>query len=184
MEEFPLWNFFSFHTVCLIKRVSLIKHVSSFSSGAHVPAAPLVCSAVFGASACHSSPLAPIGTLAMPSCQWVLIIEDWPDCMAAGSRITYGTSGASNQLLSARGNGDLIKSMVHWCCHACTPHNHAEMWGCTWRTAQKHTGEYQYLCSLWPNLIVFHIDTTKQLWHCFAYNINIKYIILEFSGIW
>lgn len=104
---------------------------SSFLSGAHLPAAPLVCSAVFGVSACHSSPLAPIGTLAMPSCQWVLIIEDWPDCMAAGNRITYGTSGASNQLLSARGNGDLIKSMVHRCCYACTPHDHAEMWSCT-----------------------------------------------------
>lgn len=59
----------------------------------------------------HSSPLAPIGTWAMPSCQWVLIIEDWPNCIAAGNGITYGTSGASNQLLSGRGNGDLIKSM-------------------------------------------------------------------------
>ncbi|GAA6066173.1 transcription factor COE1 isoform X1, partial [Tachysurus ichikawai] len=94
-------------------------------------AAPLVCSAVFGVSACRFSPLAPIGTLAMPSCQWVLIIEDWLDCMAAGNRITYGTSGVSNQLLSARGNGDLIKSMVHRCCHACTPHDYAEMQSCT-----------------------------------------------------
>ncbi|ROL51809.1 Transcription factor COE1, partial [Anabarilius grahami] len=54
-----------------------------------------------------------VGTCALPSCQWVLIIEYWQSYVAAGSGITHGASGTSNQLLSGRGDGDLIKSMVH-----------------------------------------------------------------------
>ena len=104
------------------------------SSHAHVPAAPR--SECWGTSACRFSPLAPVGTWAGPSCQWVLIIEDWQGCVAAGSGITHGASGASNQLLSGRGNGDLIKSMAHRCCRARTPHSHAESRGHTWKTVE------------------------------------------------
>ncbi len=106
---------------------SILGHLSS--------SCPPVPATAVGRQPVCLSLLAPVGTCALPSCQWVLIIEYWQSYVAAGSGITHGASGTSNQLLSGRGDGDLIKSMVHWCCLAQTPHSQAERLSCTWRTS-------------------------------------------------
>lgn len=153
---------------------------------------PSYCS---GTSACVClSLLAPVGTCALPSCQWVLIIEYWQSYVAAGSGITHGASGTSNQLLSGRGDGDLIKSMVHWCCRAQTPHSHAERLSRTWRTSLTAMVErinnpfrkklvlfcflhsvsvsHKYICTMHDFKVLslrLHYDA-DYIWHCSVYS--------------